>query len=599
MALRRDLSQIDRVSQQFDHESVSVESSGLEVKHAWKQIPGGWKLHSTPASDHLISLRIGLKQDKLDKLIETLYRVSDPLHPQYGQHLSRLEVEELVRPHSDTVEQVHTWLENNGIDVSKEVSRNPAGDWISLRLPVSIIESMLDAKYHVYQHVHTGKHITRTLSYSLPQILHEHIDLIEPTTVFDNLHEMRATYHLTDKTESDLEVPGKDKEEHSFVTGPAGQNISASCNTTITPSCLMQLYRTEGYVPRAAHKGNSIGVTGYLEQFVNFADLQTFYSLFRPDAVGFNVSVVSVNGGLNDQSTPGVEANLDNQYTTGLTFPTPNIYYTTPGTAPTINDSVTPPQRDEPYIDWLNFVLAQDEIPLSFTTSYGGDEQTFPKEFAVRACNLFAQLGARGASIMFSSGDGGVGAGTCLTNDGTNRTIFQPVFPATCPFVTSVGATFHIAPERGIGFSQGGFSVYFPRPEYQSVSVPPFLDQLGDTYAGLFNPRGRAVPDVSAQGEGFQVVAGGRVESVGGTSASSPTFAAIVALLNDVRISTGKPPLGFLNPALYSIGLSGLVDIKEGNNPGCGTPGFNATKGWDAITGLGTPDFVLLKALLT
>ena len=55
----------------------------------------------------------------------------------------------------------------------------------------------------------------------------------------------------------------------------------------------------------------------------------------------------------------------------------------------------------------------------------------------------------------------------------------------------------------------------------------------------------------------FQVVAGGRVESVGGTSASSPTFAAIVALLNDVRISNGKPPLGFLNPALYSIGLPG------------------------------------------
>ena len=44
-----------------------------------------------------------------------------------------------------------------------------------------------------------------------------------------------------------------------------------------------------------------------------------------------------------------------------------------------------------------------------------------------RACNLFAQLGVRGASVMFSSGDGGVGAGTCQTNDGTNRTIFQPV----------------------------------------------------------------------------------------------------------------------------------------------------------------------------
>ena len=58
----------------------------------------------------------------------------------------------------------------------------------------------------------------------------------------------------------------------------------------------------------------------------------------------------------------------------GIAFPTPNIFYTTPGTAPTINDSVTPPQRDEPYIDWLNFVLSHDDMPFSFTTSYGGDE---------------------------------------------------------------------------------------------------------------------------------------------------------------------------------------------------------------------------------
>ena len=90
----------------------------------------------------------------------------------------------------------------------------------------------------------------------------------------------------------------------------------------------------------------------------------------------------------------------------------------------------------------------------------------------------------------------------------------------------------------------------------------------------------------------FQVVSGGQVHSVGGTSASSPTFAAIAALLNDARIAEGKPPLGFLNPLLYSVGppgkhyiiimtsnqssyslIRGFVDILSGNNPGCGTPG--------------------------
>jgi tripeptidyl-peptidase-1 len=71
----------------------------------------------------------------------------------------------------------------------------------------------------------------------------------------------------------------------------------------------------------------------------------------------------------------------------------------------------------------------------------------------------------------------------------------------------------------------------------------------------------------------------------------------VVSLLNDVRITAGFSPLGFLNPWLYSEGFKGLNDIVAGNNPGCDTQGFNATKGWDPVTGLGTPNFGLLKDL--
>ena len=67
-------------------------------------------------------------------------------------------------------------------------------------------------------------------------------------------------------------------------------------------------------------------------------------------------------------------ANLDVQYTKGLFFPTPNVFYSTPGTAPTINDSVTPPRRDGLYLTWLDFVLTHPDVPQTFTTSYGGDE---------------------------------------------------------------------------------------------------------------------------------------------------------------------------------------------------------------------------------
>jgi tripeptidyl-peptidase I len=94
-------------------------------------------------------------------------------------------------------------------------------------------------------------------------------------------------------------------------------------------------------------------------------------------------------------------------------------------------------------------------------------------------------------------------------------------------------------------------------------------------------------------------VIGGEVGLIGGTSASSPTFAAFVALLNDARLKAGLPPLGFLNPLFYSTAIGGFNDITSGNAPGCGTEGFNATVGWDPVTGLGTPDFGKLVALVT
>jgi len=71
----------------------------------------------------------------------------------------------------------------------------------------------------------------------------------------------------------------------------------------------------------------------------------------------------------------------------------------------------------------------------------------------------------------------------------------------------------------------------------------------------------------------------------------------VVSLLNDARIAAGLPSLGFLNPLLYGEGFKGLNDIVGGNNPGCGTDGFEAIKGWDPVTGLGTPNFGLLKDL--
>lgn len=91
-------------------------------------------------------------------------------------------------------------------------------------------------------------------------------------------------------------------------------------------------------------------------------------------------------------------------------------------------------------------------------------------------------------------------------------------------------------------------------------------------------PLSQAYPDVSAQSDRFEIFFQGHLVHIGGTSASAPTVAGIVALLNDARLSQGKSTLGFLNPFLYQTAAKSkgaLNDITVGNNPGCGTQGFN------------------------
>ena len=150
-------------------------------------------------------------------------------------------------------------------------------------------------------------------------------------------------------------------------------------------------------------------------------------------------------------------------------------------------------------------------------------------------------LGARGTSIIVSSGDGGVAG-----NTSQQCTNFVPTFPSTCIFVTSVGSTTGII-ETASGFSSGGFSNVFTTPGYQIVAVETYLSIIGNLNAGKFNRLGRAFPDVSAQGQNVVEALNGIGRLISGTEASSTAFASIIALINDVLLSNGNGFLGFLN----------------------------------------------------
>ena len=144
------------------------------------------------------------------------------------------------------------------------------------------------------------------------------------------------------------------------------------------------------------------------------------------------------------------------------------------------------------------------------------------------------------------------------------------------------------------------------RPAWQDAAVKGYLAS-GAKMATNFSRGGRGYPDVATVGHNCPVVMGGSLNAVDGTSCASPVFAALVALLNDHQVSLGKPKLGFVNPVLYKMWADDTTifkDITQGNNwcteMQCCDPslGFEATKGWDPVSGLGTPNFGRMVAWL-
>jgi tripeptidyl-peptidase-1 len=406
---------------------------------------------------------------------------------------------------------------------------------------------------------------------------------------------------------------------------PTDPVIKAACSINgTTPTCFKTLYKTLGYEQKSCGE-NQIGFNNFLSEVPIRPDAKIFLDKYAPSASkGANeYKFVSIDGGpqQDNGSSPAQlakgtnkEANLDVQTILGMTYPMPVTAYTTGGEPPQVPDAAAgDPPGNEPYLVWVNYVLSQKKLPQVISTSYGDDEQTVPIEYAKRVCASFAQLGARGISLLFSSGDGGAGnaagqnAEECISNDGKNTTKFLPSFPAGCPYVTTVGATQGFQPEvaayrpakslgpdgtlHGYYASGSGFSEYFSRPKYQEDAVKSYLHKIGDLHKGLFNPTGRGYPDLSAQGLYFQFVWNSTNSVISGTSASSPLMASILALVNDALIASGKPTLGFLNPWLYQKGYKGFTDILSGGNGGCNTTGFPVTKDWDAVTGWGTPIF--------
>lgn len=276
------------------------------------------------------------------------------------------------------------------------------------------------------------------------------------------------------------------------------------------------------------------------------------------------VKTIGVNTGV-----AGDEATLDIQFiiTTGQLVPTWWVY---------IDGHVA-----NPFDSWLTWASNTTQIPYVHSLSVGEPEADIARDnggevFIARMNNEMMALGARGVSLVFASGDSGF-------------TEIQK-YPASSPYVTSVGGVTWGAVFKGPRIAvdeetTGGFSSMTSNTaqDWQKAAVSNFIhNTTGARPLANIKPERRCVPDLSAYSTGFYIVQDGNDQVIGGTSAACPVVAGMLSMINDALIQQKLTPLGFANPFLYA-NADAFMDIVDGGNNG-----YDAVKGYDPASGLGT-----------
>jgi tripeptidyl-peptidase-1 len=529
----------------------------------------GWSIVGPSSPSTMLELTFLVKQTNVNALKDALLEVSDPTNVKYGNHLSTEAVHALVEPLASDTAALRTFLAGHAI-----TTLTPNGDALSVDVNVSTAQVLLSCSYVSLHHAATGIAVDRAIGgYSLPTAVAAAVDLVAPTVRVPPIKAIRTTSAAADP--------------HALVNDP---------------KTLRALYNVGDNVTSVAPT-NKAAVTAFLEQFYAPKSLDTFYSLFctsQPFSCGIGndaaKTVVTKGDAPGSGVGSGTESMLDIEYITAMATGVAAEFWGFAGRSP---DN----KQNEPMLKWLTLMAntSDAEVPKLFSTSYGEDETSVSMAWADRLNTEFMKAGARGISLLVASGDSGAaGDKGCGPNDE-----FIAQWPSGSPYVTAVGGTGSAlgGGENAASLSSGGFSNRWARPAWQKAAVDAYAS--GSTGASLppaaqWNRTGRGFPDIAAQAENFVVVVDGiPLPGVAGTSCASPTASGVIALLNDARIAAGKSTLGFLNPLLYSALASGLNDVTSGSNHGCGFgKGFPAVKGWDASTGLGTPNYAKLLPLV-
>jgi kumamolisin len=464
-----------------------------------------------------------------------------------GEQLSAAELDSKYGLGAADIDPLKKWLIARGYRITQETSDHTS---IFATAPAETVAKTLEVDL-----VRVTKNgITFTAARnapSLPVDVGAHVHAIAGLQPFNHLNKHRCHRHP--------------------LSAAAAEATAAGTNAIGAPP----------YLPSAllsAFDGAALGLDGsgqtiaiLIDTFPNDEDLTLFWQTAKVAAALSRIKKINVGGG--SLPAPEGEESLDAEWTSGI--------------APGANISIyaTGSLAFAPLEAGLQRILddAKNTPGLRvLSISLGLGEQLTPAGAIRTQDQIFLRLAALGVNVFVSSGDDGSNPGNLL----------QVEYPSSDPYVVAVGGTTlllnanaSIKSETGWAGSGGGKSVKFKRPVWQ-------------TGAGVSAGTTRLVPDVAAAADpntGALVVLNKRALQIGGTSWSAPTWAAIVALINQARGKSGKKPLPFLNPLIYPLtGSSSFREVLGGSNGA-----YHAGPGHDLVTGLGSPDIKkLLQALL-
>lgn len=395
-----------------------------------------------------------------------------------------------------------------------------------------------------------------------------------------NLHKYQLDDHLFHASNTEITIPDilKDKVIHvlglntSRIARPyvhilnQSKDISPHATTTFTPLQLATLYNFPTGLDGTGQKVGIIELGGGY----TMSDLITYFSQLGIQGTP-NVTSVSVDGAVNnpnDTSGASVEVLLDIEIIMAIVPKAAlRVYFG--------------PNSDRGFYDAINQAINDGCNIISI--SWGAPEVYWTNSTMTSYNNLFQTAANNGVTIFCAAGDNG-------SSDGASGNNVD--FPGSAPYAVSCGGTKVVA-NAGVtaiisetvwninsnSATGGGISAFFSKPSYQNNIT--------------FNSGGkRSVPDISGDADpstGYNIYVQGNNIVVGGTSAVSPLLSSLTAKINQ---SLGHS-IGFIHPTVYS-NPNVFRDIIQGNNGA-----YTASSGWDACTGLGSPNGQLILNLFS